>query len=269
MSIARKSNFDDDVSAPFIDVFASILYVIILSLLLSLLKSQRTSEESEVVKQDILEQQNELELAIKELHKRTLDANEAKANIESTQNFISQQLQLRKELSKDLYTKLGNVISIDKNTGIITLSEDILTFSINDDRINSVGKKTLLKIIKPLALVAFSKKYKKNLQKIIIEGHTDSTVSYKDNYYNWKLSANRALKVLEFFIENSGHYKSDYLHFLETTGMSNKSPIYQNGKEHKTRSRRIEIKVLLDDKKAIESMAIEIQKALTNGETDE
>lgn len=93
----------------------------------------------------------------------------------------------------------------------------------------------------------------KNLDQIIIEGHTDSDGDY---LYNLALSQNRAFAVMDFI--NSWNKDERLKNYLIASGKSFMNPVLRDGVEDKDASRRIEIKFTLSNKDAIE----QIQKFL-------
>ena len=103
----------------------------------------------------------------------------------------------------------------------------------------------------------FSNEYlNKNLDKIIIQGHTDSQTfkgEYsKDEQYmkNMELSLKRAYAVADYMI-NTPYNKAngDKLHkMIVVEGASFSNPVYTNGKEDYAKSIRVELKIVMKEK---------------------
>ena len=98
----------------------------------------------------------------------------------------------------------------------------------------------------------------KNVEKIIIEGHTDSQTfagkySEDEQYMkNMDLSLKRAFTVAEF-IANTPYNKTngDRLRkMILVEGASFSSPVIINGKEDFAKSRRVELKIIMKNKKS-------------------
>jgi len=96
---------------------------------------------------------------------------------------------------------------------------------------------------------------KPHLDKIIIEGHTDSDGGY---IYNLKLSQDRALAVMEYLFTLEFSKKYNIKPLVIASGRSYLDAIKKNGVEDKEASRRIEIKFRLKNEDAMH----EIEKVL-------
>ncbi len=150
---------------------------------------------------------------------------------------------------------LGEKIAIDKKTGSLKLASNILF---------EVGKSTLKEGAKAELKEAFEEYIgalladdgiRPFLDKIIIEGHTDSDGEY---IYNLKLSQERALAVMEYLLSLDFSKKHHIKSLMVASGRSYLDLIIRNGKEDKEASRRIEIKFRLKNEDAME----EIEKVL-------
>jgi len=96
----------------------------------------------------------------------------------------------------------------------------------------------VLNLKKPL-----KKSLKKYLERIVIEGHTDSDGAY---LFNLNLSQQRAYAVMNYLLTLEFTKKNNIKPLLVASGRSYLDPIYyKNGKENKYASRRIEIKFSL------------------------
>jgi len=91
-----------------------------------------------------------------------------------------------------------------------------------------------------------------NLDRIIIEGHTNSDGTY---LYNLELSQKRALSVMKFLLEVNPKVKKDLEKYVTANGRSETGLIMHDGKEDKFASRRIEIKFRLKNDQAINAIS--------------
>ena len=113
-----------------------------------------------------------------------------------------------------------------------------LTLIIGSDLLFPVNTWNLTNKAKQI-LVSVARKLKKYNYKIIIEGHTDSTVSSKIS--NEELSLKRAISVLNFLIAN-GLPKDQ----LGVAGYGDSKPLYPNDNPiNRAKNRRVEITIYL------------------------
>ena len=96
---------------------------------------------------------------------------------------------------------------------------------------------------------------KPHLDKIIIEGHTDSVGSY---IYNLNLSQKRALAVMEYLLTLDFTKEHNIQPLMIASGRAYLDAITVDGVEDKNASRRIEIKFRLKNEDAMN----EIEKVL-------
>lgn len=149
--------------------------------------------------------------------------------------------------------------NIDANvngiTGVVKIS-NLELFDLNSYELSNKGKDYLKKFSPAYLNSIFSNEYlSKNIDKIIIQGHTDSQTyigSYsKDEQYmkNMELSLKRAFSVANYMI-NTPYNKSngDKLHkMIIVEGASYSNPIYTKGKEDFAKSRRVELKIVMKE----------------------
>ena len=96
------------------------------------------------------------------------------------------------------------------------------------------------------------KEIKDNLDKIIIEGHTNSDGDY---LYNLELSQKRALSVMKFLLALQPENENELQRYVTANGRSETDLIITNTKENKFASRRIEIKFRLKNDEAISEIS--------------
>ena len=146
--------------------------------------------------------------------------------------------------------------SINGVTGVVKIS-DLELFELNSYELSPKGKQYLAKFAPAYLNSLFSNEYmKENLDKIIIQGHTDSHTfagAYtKDEQYmkNMELSLKRAYAVANYMINTPYNKENgDKLHkMIIVEGASYSNPILNKGKEDYAKSRRVELKVVLKEK---------------------
>ena len=142
---------------------------------------------------------------------------------------------------------------IDPITGVVKIS-NLELFNVNDYKLSTKGKEYLDKFAPTYLNSIFSNDYlNKNIEKIIIQGHTDSQTfkgefSEDEQYMkNMELSLNRAYEVANYMTKtNYNKTNGDKLRkMIVVEGASFSSPIIINGKEDYAQSRRVELKVVL------------------------
>lgn len=146
--------------------------------------------------------------------------------------------------------------NIDANidaAGVVKIS-DLELFDINSYELSPKGKQYLSKFAPAYLDSIFSNEYlNKNIEKIIIQGHTDSQ-TYKgefseDEQYmkNMELSLKRAYSVANY-MTNTPYNKENgnrLRKMIIVEGASFSSPVLVNGKEDYAKSRRVELKVVM------------------------
>ena len=146
--------------------------------------------------------------------------------------------------------------SINGVTGVVKIS-DLELFELNSYELSPKGKMYLSKFAPAYLDSLFSNEYlNKNIDKIIIQGHTDSQ-TYKGEYSqdeqymkNMELSLKRAYAVANFMINTPYNKQNgDKLHkMVIVEGASYSNPIFSNGKEDYAKSRRVELKIVMKEK---------------------
>ena len=150
---------------------------------------------------------------------------------------------------------LGDNIDIDKKTGSLRLASNIL-FGSGEATLKPEAKVELEKAFKDyIGTLITNPEIKPHLDKIIIEGHTDSVGSY---IYNLNLSQKRALAVMEYLLTLDFTKKHNIQPLMIASGRAYQDAIIVDGIEDKNASRRIEIKFRLKNEDAMH----EIEKVL-------
>ncbi len=144
-------------------------------------------------------------------------------------------------------------VDVDKATGVVKIS-DLELFDVNSYVLSSSGKAYLEKFAPAYLNSLFSNKYmREHLDKIVIQGHTDSQ-TYQgqfspDQQYmkNMDLSLKRAYAVADYMI-NTPYNKSngdELRKKIIVEGASFSTPVFVNGKEDYAKSRRVELKLIM------------------------
>ncbi|HIQ46872.1 MAG TPA: hypothetical protein EYH57_04540 [Sulfurovum sp.] len=150
---------------------------------------------------------------------------------------------------------LGDNIDIDKKSGSLRLASNIL-FGSGEATLKPEAKVSLKKAFEEyIGTLVKDPEIKTHLDKIIIEGHTDSVGSY---IYNLNLSQKRALAVMEYLLTLDFTKEHNIRPLMTASGRAYLDAIMVNGVEDKNASRRIEIKFRLKNEDAMN----EIEKVL-------
>jgi chemotaxis protein MotB len=143
--------------------------------------------------------------------------------------------------------------TVDAVSGVVKIS-DLELFELNSYELSQKGKDYLNKFAPAYFNSLFSNQYlDKNIDKIIIQGHTDSqTFAGKfsdDEQYmkNMELSLKRAYSVANYMTSTSyNKINGERLRkMIIVEGASFANPIIENGKENYAKSRRVELKVVM------------------------
>ncbi len=171
--------------------------------------------------------------------------NNAQQEGEDKRNDILQMLLKRLQNEVNEYRAQGFEIKNDPKDPlglIIVVPEGLLNFKVDSSDIPPQGKEFLQKIIPKMASTLCSGDFQKDMESIVIEGHTDSR---GDDEHNLKLSQDRSLKVVQESLRVlAAENKNCFLELLSATGRGEKDLIKdQNGVEDFDRSRRVIFKI--------------------------
>ena len=154
-----------------------------------------------------------------------------------------------------LKEELGNKVAIDKNSGSLRVSSSIL-FDKGSAVLKEGAKIELKKVFEEyISALVTNPQIKPHLDKIIIEGHTDSDGEY---LYNLDLSQKRAFAVMNYLLSLEFAIKHNIKPLMIASGRAYLDVIKVNDIEDKDASRRIEIKFRLKNEDAMN----EIEKVL-------
>lgn len=143
--------------------------------------------------------------------------------------------------------------TVDTISGVVKIS-DLELFDLGSYKLSDKGKAYLAKFSPAYLDSLFSNKYlKENIDKIVIQGHTDSQTfagkySEDEQYMkNMELSLNRAYEVANY-MTNTPYNKANgnkLRKMIIVEGASFSDPILVNGKEDYAKSRRVELKLVM------------------------
>ena len=143
---------------------------------------------------------------------------------------------------------LGDKIDIDRKSGALRLSSNIL-FDKGSSELKEEAKAELKQAFEDyIGALVTNEAIRPYLDRIIIEGHTDSDGTY---LYNLKLSQERALAVMHYLLTLPIAQKYHLKKYLVASGRAYLDNIRHNGIEDKDASRRIEIKFQLKNQDAL------------------
>jgi chemotaxis protein MotB len=192
---------------------------------------------------------------LKVLDKKETKYDELLSKLQAQKAKIKSLTGIKLKVIAELKSALGKKINIDKKSGSLRLSSNILF-----DKGSAVlknGAKAELKssFIDYVNTLISNPNISNYIDKIIIEGHTDSDGGY---LYNLGLSQKRAYAVMNYLLTLDYIKKHNIKSKLVASGRSYLDPIKVNGIEDKDASRRIEIKFRLKNEDAM----LEIEKVL-------
>jgi len=155
---------------------------------------------------------------------------------------------IKLKVISELKASLGKKINIDKDSGSLRLASNIL-FDKGSATLKNGAKSQLKKnFIEYVNTLISNPNIRDHLDKIIIEGHSDSDGSY---LYNLDLSQKRAFAVMHYLLTLDYIKKHNIKEKLVASGRSYLDTIKVNGREDKDASRRIEIKFRLKNEDAM------------------
>ncbi|QSZ42884.1 OmpA family protein [Sulfurimonas aquatica] len=209
-----------------------------------------------VLSNTLNQKENSLELKDQELLTllRNIEAKETKydtliAKLQAQKAKIKNLTGIKIKLIAELKQSLGKNIKIDPQSGSLRLSSNIL-FDKNSATLKESSKKELKKVfINYIGALTSNRNIKDHLERIIIEGHTDSDGGY---LLNLNLSQQRAYAVMNYLLTLDFTKKNNIKPLLVASGRSYLDAIKDKiGKENKDASRRIEIKFSLKNDDAM------------------
>lgn len=232
------------------DLMAGLLFVFILVIGAVIVKHNFMTSEIIKQKESIQELENnakQKEAAAEKLNKELNETKETIAKLTSVKEDVITKLKL----------KLGDKIEVDPKSGALRIAGNIL-FKQNEDKLIEESKISLTSILSEYIKVLMEDpEIRNNLDRIIVEGHTNSDGDY---LLNLELSQKRALSVMKFLLELNPQFEKDLKIFVTANGRSETDLIFKNNEEDKFASRRIEIKFVLKNEEAISTISKALEK---------
>ncbi len=177
------------------------------------------------------------------------------AKLQSQKAKIKSLTGIKLKVVAALKEELGDKVAIDKNSGSLRVSSNIL-FDKGSAQLKEGAKIELKKVFEEyIGALVTNPKIKPHLDKIIIEGHTDSDGGY---LYNLDLSQRRAFAVMNYLLSLDFAKEHHIKPLMIASGRAFLDAIKVDGVEDKDASRRIEIKFRLKNEDAMH----EIEKVL-------
>ncbi|MAJ98046.1 MAG: hypothetical protein CMD07_02065 [Flavobacteriales bacterium] len=183
---------------------------------------------------ELIEKLSQMEISLNEreqdIKEREDELYELRKNLENKDRTLSE---LKSKISDALLSYKGEGLNVEvRNSKLYISLENSLLFSSGSWKINSNGKKALIKLSNILA--------QQSTINITVEGHTDS-IPYNGSGIikdNWDLSVLRATSIVRVILNNKG-IKPER---IEASGRSSFNPLVKNdSKENRARNRRTEI----------------------------
>ena len=169
-------------------------------------------------------------------------------NLQAQKAKIKSLTGIKLKVISELKASLGKKINIDKESGSLRLASNILFDKGSATLKNGAKKELKANFIEYVDALISNPNIKKHLDKIIIEGHSDSDGSY---LYNLDLSQKRAFAVMHYLLTLDYIKQHNIKEKLVASGRSYLDSIKVKGVEDKDASRRIEVKFRLKNEDAM------------------
>ncbi|WP_171900759.1 OmpA family protein [Stappia indica] len=243
-------------------MMVGILFIFIIMLMIFALNFRTQTDETKQLAA-------EAEQLTAEQKEQLLRADELAQQIADLRNQISQEIgelnkadQARNLLLEAIEERLDQVglsVTIDKNTGVLRLTEEAIRFAPEESGLDSRAQQNVFAVARVLRdiLPAYaacpdgracpgSSGYV--VETVFIEGHTDKTGS--DNL-NWKLSTERAVntyrRMVDDFPELRGLLNSQGKEILSVSGYAYTRPVIeQDDAEGYRKNRRIDLRFVME-----------------------
>jgi len=159
---------------------------------------------------------------------------------------------IKVKVIQHLKEELGDSISIDPKSGALRFASNVL-FNQGQATLKPEAKQELSRVLGHyIDALLRDPQMRRNIDRIVIEGHTNSDGTY---LYNLELSQQRALAVMTFLYEQYPQNRKLFRQYLSASGRSYAEPILgRNGKEDKEASRRIEINFRIRNEEAVREL---------------
>jgi chemotaxis protein MotB len=217
------------------------------------LSNSLTDKEQELKLKD-----EKLATLLDALDKKKTRYDDLVAKLQSQKAQIRSLTGIKLKVIAALKETLGDKINIDKRSGALRLSSNIL-FDKGSSELKDESKEELRSAFEDyIGALVTNQAIRPHLDRIVIEGHTDSDGTY---LYNLKLSQERALAVMQYLLTLPIAQKYHLKKYLVASGRAYLDSIQRGRAEDKEASRRIEIKFQLKNQDAMH----EIERILDDG----
>lgn len=209
-----------------------------------LLLSNQLTQKDEAMKLN----EDKLLKLLKATAEKQTKYDELLASLQAKKAKIKSLTGIKLKVIAELKASLGNKINIDKKNGSLRLASNIL-FDKGSSTLKEGAKAELKEnFIEYISALIGNKNIAQHIDKIIIEGHSDSDGSY---LYNLNLSQKRAFAVMNYLLTLDYIKRNNIQEKLVASGRSYLDAIKVNGIEDKDASRRIEVKFRLKNEDAM------------------
>ncbi|MBD3800324.1 MAG: OmpA family protein [Campylobacterales bacterium] len=159
---------------------------------------------------------------------------------------------IKVKVVQHLKEELGDSISIDPKSGSLRFASNVL-FNQGEATLKPEAKQELSRVLgQYIDALLSDKQMRRYIERIIIEGHTNSDGSY---LFNLELSQQRALAVMTFLYTQYPKNRQLFRQYLSASGRSFTEPVLgADGKEDKQASRRIEINFRIKNEEAVREL---------------
>lgn len=180
--------------------------------------------------------------------------NEAQQEGETTRNSIL--LELKNELKE--FMQRGVKVDPDPKDPLgllILVPEGLLEFKRDKADIPDKGVEFLRPFVPRLANIVCDKRFRDDINSIVVEGHTDSSgpPNTDIDQYNWNLSQRRSMAVVAQSLEilnekqmvtsDGMTVKAYFVKMLSASGRGSAELLKENGVENQGKSRRVVFKI--------------------------
>ena len=209
-----------------------------------ILSSELTSKDDTLKLKD-----KELLDLLRALDERKTKYDSLVAKLQAQKAQIKSLTGIKIKVIAQLKESLGKHVEIDTRSGSLRLSSNIL-FDRGSAKLKKSSKNELKKVfINYIGALTSNRNITEQLDRIVIEGHTDSDGGY---LYNLNLSQKRAYAVMNYLLTLDFTKKNNIKPLLVASGRSYLDTIrYEDSTENKDASRRIEIKFRLKNDDAM------------------
>lgn len=185
---------------------------------------------------------------LKILEEKETDYDKLIAKLKAQKAQIKNLTGIRIKVIAELKSALGKKVKIDPSSGSLQLDSSIL-FAKNEVILQESSKVALKKLyIEYMTALMSNRNIKDQIDRVVIEGHTDSDGGY---LLNLNISQQRAYAVMSYLASLDYTSKNNLKPLLEASGRSYTDRIMINGREDKDASRRIAIKFTLKNDSAM------------------